>query len=160
MSNSCNALVCSPLGSSVHGISQARILEWVTISFSRGSSQPSGQTCVSFLTGSFFTTEQPGKPSQFRDIIKWVKSLSRVRPSTTPWTAAFQAPPSMRFSRQEYWSGVPLPSPSYAPNQYKSLVLKRNTNSVGRRMTLRDIAFKKISLSFVKIVIFKFSHFK
>ena len=44
---------------------------------------------------------------------KWkVKSLSPVRPSVTPWTAAFQAPPSMRFSRQEYWSGVPLPSPN------------------------------------------------
>ena len=40
-----------------------------------------------------------------------VKSLSRVRPSATPWTAAYQAPPSMGFSRQEYWSGVPLPSP-------------------------------------------------
>ena len=39
-----------------------------------------------------------------------VKSLSRVRPSATPWIAAFQAPPSMGFSRQEYWSGVPLPS--------------------------------------------------
>ena len=38
-----------------------------------------------------------------------VKSLSRVRPSVTPWTAAFQAPLSMGFSRQEYWSGVPLP---------------------------------------------------
>ena len=40
-----------------------------------------------------------------------VKSLSRVRPSAIPWTAAFQAPPSMGFSRQEYWSRVPLPSP-------------------------------------------------
>jgi len=39
-----------------------------------------------------------------------VKLLSRVRPSATPWPAAFQAPPSMGFSRQEYWSGVPLPS--------------------------------------------------
>ena len=39
-----------------------------------------------------------------------MKSLSRVRPSVTPWTTAFQAPPSMGFSRQEYWSGVPLPS--------------------------------------------------
>ena len=39
-----------------------------------------------------------------------VKSLSHVRPSATPWTAAFQAPPSMGFFRQEYWSGVPLPS--------------------------------------------------
>ena len=39
------------------------------------------------------------------------KSLSRVRLLVTPWTAAYQAPPSMGFSRQEYWSGVPLPSP-------------------------------------------------
>ena len=39
------------------------------------------------------------------------KSLSRVQPSATPWTAAYQAPPSMGFSRQEYWSGLPLPSP-------------------------------------------------
>ena len=46
-----------------------------------------------------------------------VKLLSRVRPSGTPWTVAFQAPLSMGFSRQEYWSGVPLPSPelSYDP---------------------------------------------
>ena len=40
-----------------------------------------------------------------------VKSLSRVRLFATPWTAAYQAPPSMGVSRQEYWSGVPLPSP-------------------------------------------------
>ena len=40
-----------------------------------------------------------------------MKSLSRVRLLATPWTAAYQAPPSMGFSRQEYWSGVPLPSP-------------------------------------------------
>ena len=40
-----------------------------------------------------------------------VKSLSRARLLATPWTAAYQAPPFMRFSRQEYWSRVPLPSP-------------------------------------------------
>ena len=39
------------------------------------------------------------------------KSLSRARLLATPWTTAFQAPPSMEFSRQEYWSGLPLPSP-------------------------------------------------
>ena len=39
-----------------------------------------------------------------------VKSLSRIRLLATPWTAAYQAPPSMGFSREEYWSGVPLPS--------------------------------------------------
>ena len=46
---------------------------------------------------------------------KWkvkVKSLSRVQLVATPWTAAYQAPPSMAFSRQEYWSGLPLPSPN------------------------------------------------
>ena len=41
-----------------------------------------------------------------------VKSLSRARLLATPWTAAYQAPPSMGFFRQEYWSGVPLPSPA------------------------------------------------
>ena len=72
----------SPPGSPIPGILQARILEWVAISFSNAW--------------------------------KWkvkVKSLSRVRLVATPWTAAYQAPPSMGFSRQEYWSGVPLPSP-------------------------------------------------
>ena len=66
----------------VPGILQATTLEWVAISFSNAS--------------------------------KWkvkVKSLSHVQLFTTPWTAAYQAPPSMGFSRQEYWSGVPLPSP-------------------------------------------------
>ena len=43
--------------------------------------------------------------------------FSRVRPSATQWTAAFQAPLSMGFSRQEYWSGVPLPSPPWLPSQ-------------------------------------------
>ena len=53
-------------GSSLHGTSQARILEWITISFSRGSSPPRDQThisCVSCIAGRFLTTELPGKPS-------------------------------------------------------------------------------------------------
>ena len=78
----CNSIDGSPPGSPVPGILQARTLEWVAISFSNAG--------------------------------KWkvkVKSLSHVRPSAIPWTAAFQAPPPMGFSRQEYWSEVPLPSP-------------------------------------------------
>ena len=74
----CNPMDGSPPGSSVPGILQARTLEWVAISFSNAW--------------------------------KWkvkVKSLNRVQLSATPWTAAYQAPPSMGFSRQEYWSGVP-----------------------------------------------------
>ena len=69
---------CRLPGSSVHGIFQARVLEWVAISFSNAW--------------------------------KWkvkVKSLSRVWPFKTPWTVDYQAPPSMGFSRQEYWSGLP-----------------------------------------------------
>ena len=79
----CDPIDGSPPGSIIPGILQARTLEWVAISFSNAW--------------------------------KWkvkVKPLSRVRPSATPWTAAFQAPPSIGFFRQEYWSGVPLPSPN------------------------------------------------
>ena len=73
----CDSIDGSPPGSPVPGILQARILEWVAISFSNAW--------------------------------KWkakVKLLSRVRLSATPWTAAHQAPPSMGFSTQEYWSRV------------------------------------------------------
>ena len=45
-----------------------------------------------------------------------VKSLSRVQLFVTPWTVAYQAPPSMGFSRQEYWSGLPFPSPGDLPD--------------------------------------------
>ena len=45
-----------------------------------------------------------------------VKLLSRVRLFATPWTVVYQGPPSMEFSRQEYWSGLPFPSPGYLPN--------------------------------------------
>ena len=45
-----------------------------------------------------------------------VKSLTRVRLFATPWTVAYQAPLSMRFSRQEYWSGLPFPSPGGLPD--------------------------------------------
>ena len=48
--------------------------------------------------------------------ISEVKSLSRVQPIATPWTVAYQAPPSMGFSRQEYWSGLPFPSPKDLPD--------------------------------------------
>ena len=89
----CDPVDCSPLGSSVHGISQTRILEWGAFSFSRGSSQTRDQTHR-----------------------KKVKSPSRVRLFATPWTSSLPAPPSMGFSRQEYWSGLPFPSPGDLPN--------------------------------------------
>ena len=58
----CNPMDCSPPGSSVHGIFQARILEWVDISSSRGSSQFRDPIHVSCIAGGFFTAEPPGKP--------------------------------------------------------------------------------------------------
>ena len=61
----CDSMDCSQLGSSVHGIFQARILEWVTISFPKGSFRPRYETCPSMspeLAGGYLTTELPGKP--------------------------------------------------------------------------------------------------
>ena len=73
----CDAIDSSPPGSLFPGILQARTLEWVAISFSNA----------------------------WKEKVK-VKPLSHVRLFATPWTAAYQAPPSMGFSRQEYWTGV------------------------------------------------------
>ena len=83
----CDPIDGSPPGSLVPGILQARTLEWVAIFFSKAW--------------------------------KWkvkVKSLSRVRLFSNPWTATYQAPPPVGFSRQEYWSGVPFPSPGDLPD--------------------------------------------
>ena len=57
-----------------------------------------------------------------------VKPLSRVRLFVTPWTAAHQAPPSMRCSRQEYWSGLPLPSPENLPRVWLKKKKKKRKN--------------------------------
>ena len=76
-----------------------------------------------------------------------VKSLSHVRPSATPWTAAFQAPPSMGFSRQEYWSGVPLPSPIKL--QDTKLIYRNQlflyTNKLSERKFKKIIPFRNAS---------------
>ena len=70
------------------------------------------------LTASFF----PG------DLFVVVKSLSRVRLFATPWTVAYQAPPSLGFSRQEYWSELPFPSPGDLPD-FSSVQLSSVTQS-------------------------------
>ena len=203
----CNPTDCSPPGFSVHGIFQARILEWVAISFSRGSSKPQKlnlglphckQTlyCLSHqgsypglkptsptLGAHSLPSEPPGKPKNtgvgslsilqgifptqelnwdllhcrwilyqlsyqespiktrvlckytFQQSLLWtwtlicylitwpkerkkVKSLSRVRLFVTPWMVAYQAPQSMGFSRQEYWSGLPLSFPGDLPDPW------------------------------------------
>ena len=87
----CDSIDGSPLGSSIPGILQARTLEWVAISF--------------------------------YNVRKWnvkFNSLSCVRLLVTPWTIAYQAPLSMGFSRQEYWSGLPLPYPNNAIIEIKN----------------------------------------
>ena len=81
----CDPIDGSPPGSPIPGILQARILEWFAISLSNAW--------------------------KWKVKVKW---LSRVRLLATPWTAAYQAPPSMGFSRQEYWSRVPSPSLSWS----------------------------------------------
>ena len=88
----CNPIDCSPPDFPVHRISQAKILEWVAISFSRGSFRSRDHTCISCIAGGFFTTEPPGKPMYLSVSMKVkVKFLSRVRLFATPWTAACQA---------------------------------------------------------------------
>ena len=95
----CDPIDGSPPRSPVPGMLQARTLEWVAVSFSNAW--------------------------------KWkvkVKSLSRVRLSAAPWTAAHQAPLSMGFSRQEYWSGVPLPSLFFFLNNHYFRYLRIGSN--------------------------------
>jgi len=73
---------CSPPASSLHGIFQARTLEWVAISFSRGSSPPRDWTCVSCLAGRFFTTEPPGVMIESTKASLW---LPYAILSSKPW---------------------------------------------------------------------------
>ena len=92
---------CSPLGSSVHGLLQARILECIAIPFSRGSSRPRDGTQVSCIAGRFFTVWPPVKQSFLKVLPQFssVQSLSPVRLFATPWTAALQASLSITNSR-------------------------------------------------------------
>ena len=107
----CDPVDGGPPGSPVPGILQARTLEWVAISFSNAW--------------------------------KWkvkVKSLSCVQLVATPWTAAHQAPLSMGFSRQEYWSGVP--SPSLTDGATMELLLQENMLIFSVREKLFSWSFK------------------
>ena len=69
-----------------------------------------------------------------------VKSLSRVQLLATPWTAAYQAPPSMGFSRQEYWIGLPLPSPAVIlePPKIKSATVSTVSPSISYEVRRPD----------------------
>ena len=121
----CDPIDGSPPGSPIPGILQARTLEWVAIFFS----------------------------SAWKRKVK-VKSLSRVQPSATPWAAAHEVPPSMGFSRQENWSGVPSPSPHTCsfPNCHISdlLVLKLTQCSWTSDSRGNDRCYSKWTQVFVK----------
>ena len=118
----CNPIDGSPQGSAVPRILQARTLEWVAISFSNAW--------------------------------KWkvkVKFLSHVWLFATPWTAAHQAPLSLGFSRQEFWSGLPLPSPLWRQetcydcykknNRYK---IHKNRKQRNKTSVAQNIIYQKI----------------
>ena len=131
----------SPPGSSVHGILQARILEWIAILFSRESPQPRDATQVSFIAGRFFTNWATRCITYLALMCICVSNYhlvyfkciqSRVcvcvcahaqalltccvRLFAIPWTVAHQAPLSTEFSRQEYWSGLPFPPATDLPD--------------------------------------------
>ena len=123
---------CSLPGSYVHGLFQARTLERVAISFSRGSSQPRDQTPVSCITNGLLNCRQ---------ILYWIHTHNPEHPSTlshfshvqlfeTLWNVAHQAPLSMGFPRQEYWSGLTcppledLPDPGIKPASLTSPALQ------------------------------------
>ena len=91
----CDPIDGSPPGLPVPGILQARTLKWATTAFSNAW--------------------------KWKVKVK-VKLLSHLRLFVTPWTVAYQAPPSLGFSRQQYWSGLPLPSPKVSADSVKCLL--------------------------------------
>ena len=116
----CDPMDCSLLGCSVHGIFQARVLEWGAIAFS----------------------------------IEWhvqcaclLSCFSHVRLLATPWTAAHQAPLSMGFSRQEYWSGVPLPSPELIWGYFKYQISRKDLLSRDISSRLMDMGSECLTTS-------------
>ena len=120
----CDPIDGSPPGSPVPGILQARTLEWVAIAFSNAW--------------------------------KWkvkVKSLSHVWFFRTPWIASYQVPPPMGFSRQELWSGVPLPSPTNSILAHKCKITKVGQTAVFKHQRIK-LEIKNRKIIFFRKVIF------
>ena len=111
---------CSPPGSSVHGISQARILEWVATPFSRGSSWPSDQIQVSCIAGGFFTTEPPGMPKTV-----WCYVLKILQNPTGPGhpTASHQV---TGFPFYENWEYLKTSDPKHNMPKGHCIFLDKN----------------------------------
>ena len=117
LSDSFRPLNCSSTGSSVHGILQVRILEWVAVPFSRWSSQPRIQPRSPALQADSLLSAT--REAQNALLLLLLSRFSRVRLCATPETAAHQAPPSLGFPRQEHWSGLPFPSPMHESEKWK-----------------------------------------
>ena len=111
----CNPRDCSLPGSSIHGTFQARILEWVAISSPGDLPDPGIEPKSPSLQADALMSAPPGRPWWEQWKVK-VKLLSHVWLFATPGTVACQAPLSMGFSRQEYQSGLPFPTPGDLPD--------------------------------------------
>ena len=140
----CDPVDCSPPGSSVHVILQARILEWVAISISKESSQPRDQThisCISCILKRVLYQLSHLLLERLSTSESVCISHSCVQFFVTPWTVAGQAPLSLEFSRQEYWSGLQflppgdLPRPEIKPRSPALLVDFLQSEPQGIRRT-------------------------
>ena len=113
----CGHMDCSPPGSSVHGIFQARILEWVAVPTSRGSSQPRDQTHISCIGRQILYHWTTWEALMYTCLgVCMLSCFSHVWLFTTLWTVAHQAPLFSGFSQQECWSGSPFLPPGDLPN--------------------------------------------
>jgi len=133
----------SPSGSSVHGIFQARILEWVAIPFSRGSSQRRDQTLISYIGRQILYHWATGEAHIYIGTKVYVCACMLSRFShvlfATLWSIACQALLSMGFSRQEYWSGLPCPPPRDLRDPGIKLLSLMSLALAGRSFTTRAI---------------------
>ena len=115
----CDPMDCSLSGSSVHGVSHARILEWVAISsFPAQGSNPHLLHLWHWQADSL-PLSHLGSPPTYYTLLLLLSRFSRVRLCATPETAALQAPLSLGFSRQEHWTGLPFPSPMHESEKWK-----------------------------------------
>ena len=134
---------CSPPGSSVHGILQARIMKWVAMPSSRGSSRPMDWTHISHVSCISRRVLYTSTTWEALLLLLLLSRFSRVRLCATPETAAHQALLSLGFSRQEHWSGLPSP-PMHGSERWK---VKVKSLSCVRLLATPWTAAHQVSLS-------------
>ena len=138
-STPCHPMDCCLPGSSVHGISQARILEWVAIYFSRRPSKPRDWTCISCIGRWILHHRATGEA-----LPKWYVQMltccsSRVWLCATRWTLACQAPLCLGFSGRAYWRGLPCPPPGNLPDPGIELLSLASPELAGGFFTRREL---------------------